>query len=58
MLWSLNPLFFLNGEVGWHQHIKKAILNDANENEETIRDILSFHSVEQIFEGKCESNFF
>ena len=45
------PLLFSNREVGWHQHIKKVILNDANENEETIGDIPSFRLVEQIFEG-------
>ena len=33
-------------------------MNDANENEETMGDIPSFRSVEQIFEGECECNFF
>ena len=30
------PLFFSNGKVGWHQPIKKAILNYTNENGETM----------------------
>ena len=51
-------LYFPNEEVCWHQHIKKTILNDANENEETMRDIPFFRSLEQIFEGECECNFF
>ena len=50
-------LLFPNGEVGWHQHIKKTILNDTNENEKTMRDISSFRLVKQIFERECDGNF-